>query len=67
LLGRRWSAASEVLSVRVEQEVRDLELVLWEERREAEAGYPSGAAAAMALIAFVAFIMGLGVAALILL
>jgi hypothetical protein len=52
--------------MRVTQEARDLELVLWD-RPEPEADYPSGAAAAMALIAFVAFMLGLAAAALILL
>ena len=49
--------------MKVEQEVRDLELVLWEQAERAEVDYPSGAAAAMALVAFVAFMVGLAVAA----
>jgi hypothetical protein len=53
-------------AVKVEQEMRQLDLVLWESA-EAEVEYPSGAAAAMAIVAFVAFLMGLAVAAVLLL
>jgi hypothetical protein len=49
--------------MKVEQETRDLELVLWTSSSP-ECESPSGAAAAMALVAFVAFTLGLGLAAL---
>lgn len=52
--------------MKVEQEARDLELVLWT-TPEPQYESPSGAAAAMALVAFIAFMMGLGLAALLLL
>jgi hypothetical protein len=51
------------VSLKLEQEVRDLELVLWDRADQPEVDYPSGAAAAMALVAFVAFMIGLAVAA----
>ena len=60
------TATSEVLSVRATHDVREPEVVLWD-RPEPEVDYPSGAAAAMTLIAFVAFVMGLAVAGVILL
>jgi hypothetical protein len=49
--------------MKLEQDVRDLELVLWEGAEHVEPESPSGAAAAMAMVAFVAFVMGLAVAA----
>ena len=49
-----------------QQEAPDLELVLWSVPGE-HFESPSGAAAAMALVAFVAFSLGLAVAAFLLL
>jgi hypothetical protein len=49
--------------MKVEQEAPDLELVLWT-ASSSEYESPSGAAAAMALVSFVAFTLGLGLAAL---
>jgi hypothetical protein len=59
-------ASAERCGVKVEQEVRDLDLVLWGSPGQ-EVDCPPGAAAAMALVAFVAFMIGLGAAALVLL
>jgi hypothetical protein len=52
--------------MKVEQEVPNLELVLWT-TPSPEYESPSGAAAAMALVAFVAFTLGLALAAFLLL
>jgi hypothetical protein len=49
--------------VKLEEEMRDLELVLWGGPQQSEGEYPSGAAAALALVAFVAFMVGLALAA----
>jgi hypothetical protein len=49
--------------VRVEEELGALDHALWDAPEWVEPDYPSGAAAALAVVAFMAFALGLAVAA----